>query len=148
MTMILHETLPLALEQPGACAGVGPSIRLSARPRMLRLRRHFPRSTGSRTWLLELEVDVPEIDPERLLAACDGFLVDDREGRQIGVVVRVERSEPTGAVAALLVSVPAGWFRQRYVRIDERAITALVPQQRLVIVDETQLTPVGNDSQR
>ena len=46
VTMILHETLPLALEQPGASAGEGLSVRLSARPRMLRLRRHFPRSTG------------------------------------------------------------------------------------------------------
>lgn len=144
--LILHETLPLALEQPGVFASDGLSVRLSARPRMLRLRRHFPRSTGGRTWLLELEVDVPEIDPERLLAKCEGFLVDDIDGRQIGVVIRVERSE-SGAISALLVSAPAGWFRQRYVRIKERAITALVPQERLVIVDETQVIPVGNDSQ-
>jgi hypothetical protein len=143
--MILHETLPLALELPGAPAGEGPSIRLSARPRMLRLRRHFPRSTGGRTWLLELEVEVPEIDPERLLAECEGFLVDDSDGRQIGVVIRVERSG-SGAISALLVSVPAGWIRRRYVRIEERAITALVPQQRLVVVDETQFTPVGDDN--
>lgn len=143
--MILHETLPLALELPGANAGDGPSVRLSARPRMLRFRREFPRSTGGRTWLLELEVDVPEIDPERLLAECEGFLVDDSGGRQIGVVIRVERSG-SGAISALLVSVPAGWIRRRYVRIEERAITALVPQQRLVIVDETQLIPVDRDS--
>lgn len=145
--MILHETLPLALELPGAYAGDGPSIRLSARPRVVRLRRHFPCSSGGRTWLLELEVEVPDIDPERLLAECEGFLVDDSDGRQIGVVIRVERSG-SGAISALLVSVPAGWFRQRYVRIDERAITALVPQQRLVIVDETQLSPVGIDGQK
>jgi len=144
--MILHETLPLALEQPGAHAGDGPSIRLSARPRMLRFRRDFPRSSGGRTWLLELEVEVPEIDPERLLAECEGFLVDDSDGRQIGVVIRVERSG-SGAISALLISVPAGWFRRRYVLIEEGAITALVPQQRLVIVDATQLIPVGNDGQ-
>jgi hypothetical protein len=144
--MIRHETLPLALEQPGDHAGDGPSIRLSARPRTLRFRRDFPKSTGGRTWLLELEVDVPELDPERLLAECEGFGVDDSDGRQIGVVIRVERSG-SDATFALLVSVPAGWFRRRYVRIEERAITALVPQQRLVIVDETQLIPVGNDSQ-
>ena len=144
--MILHETLPLALEQPSASAGEGPTIRLSARPRMIRFRRHFPRSTDGRTWLLELEVDVPEIDPEQLLTECEGFLVDDSYGRQIGVVIRVERSE-SDATSVLLISVPAGWIRRRYVRIEERAITALVPQQRLVIVDATQLTPVGNDSQ-
>ena len=144
--MILHETLPLALEQPSVYAGDGPSIRLWARPRMIRLRRHFPRSTGGRTWLLELEVEVPEIDPDRLLAECAGFRVDASDGRQIGVVDRVERSG-SGAISALLVSAPAGWFRRRNVRIEERAITALVPQQELVIVDETQLTPVGNDSQ-
>jgi hypothetical protein len=143
--MILHETLPLALGLPGADAGEGPSIRLSARPRMLRFRRDVARSIGGRTWLLELEVDVPEIDPDRILAECEGFLVDDNDGRQIGVVIRVERSG-SGAISALLVSVPAGWFRERYVRIEERAITALVPQQRLVIADETQLIRVGNDS--
>ena len=144
--MIWHETLPLALEQPGAHAGDGPSIRLSGRLRTLRFRRDVPGSSGGRTWLLELEVEVPEIDPERLLAECEDFLVEDSDGRQIGVVTRVERSG-SGAISALLISVPAGWLRRRYVRIEERAITALVPQQRLVIVDETQLTPVGNDSQ-
>lgn len=143
--LILHETLPLALEQPGVFASDGLSVRLSARLRMLRFRRNFPITSGCRTWLLELEVDVPEIDPEQLLGECEGFLVDDSNGRQIGVVFRVERSG-SGAISALLVSVPAGWFRRRDVRIEERAITALVPQQRLVIVDETQL-PVGNDSQ-
>jgi hypothetical protein len=143
--MILHESLPLALEQPSVYAGDGPSIRLSARPRMLRFRRDFPRSTGGRTWLLELEVDVPEIDPDGLLAECEGFLVDDSEGRQIGVVIRAERAG-SGAISALLVSVPAGWFRRRYVRIDQRAVTTLVPQKRLLIVDETQVIPVGNDS--
>lgn len=146
VTMILHETLPLALEQPGADAADGPSIRLSARPRLLRFRRHFPRAAAGRTWLLELEVDVPEIDPERLLAECEGFLVDDGDGRQIGVVTQVERSG-SGAISALLISVPAGWFRRRYVLIESDAITALVPQQRLVIVDATQLTPVGHESQ-
>lgn len=145
--MILHETLPLALELPGAHAGDGPSIRLSARSRTLRFRRHFPRSTGGRTWLLELEVEVPDIDPERLLAECEGFVVDDSDGRQIGVVIRVERSG-SGAISALLISVPAGWFRRRYVRIEERAITVLVPQQRLVIVDETHLSPGSIDSQK
>jgi hypothetical protein len=144
--LIVHETLPLALEQPGVFAREGPTVRLSARPRMLRFRRHLPIATGRRTWLLELEVDVPEMDPEQLLAECEGFLVDDSNGRQIGVVIRVERSG-SGAISALLISVPAGWFRRRDVRIEERAITALVPQQRLVIVDETQLIRVGNDSQ-
>jgi hypothetical protein len=144
--MILRGTLPLPLEQPSVHTGDGPSIRLSARPRTIRLRRHFPRSTGGRTWLLEVEVEVPEIDPERLLAECEGFLVDDSDGRQIGVVIRVERAG-SGAISALLISVPAGWFRRRYVRIEERAITALVPQQRLVIVDATQLTRVGHDGQ-
>jgi hypothetical protein len=143
--MILHETFPLALELPGAHPGDGPSIRLSARPRTLRLRREVSGATGGRTWLLELEVEVPELDPEQLLAECEGFLVDDGDGRQIGVVFRVERSR-SGATSALLISVPAGWLRRRYVRIEESAITALVPEQRLVIVDETQLVPVGNDS--
>ncbi len=145
--MILHEILPLTLAQPAASAGDGSSVRLSARPRSLRLRRELTSSESGRTWLLEVEVEVPEIDPERLLAECEDFLVDGSGGHHIGVVERVERSGSTGAASALLVSVPAGWFRRRHVRVDARAVEALVPEERRVIVDETHVTAAGNDDQ-
>jgi sporulation protein YlmC with PRC-barrel domain len=113
---------------------------------MLLLRRRLPASTsGGRAWLLEIEVDVPEIDPERLLAECEEFLVDGTDGRPIGVVDRVERSESTGAVSALIVSVRTGWLRHRCVRVDVRAIEALDPIDRRVIVDEAHVASVGND---
>lgn len=118
-------------------------MRLSARPRVLQLRRELPPSPSGRTWLLEVEVEVPAIDPERLLAECEGFLVDGSDGRQIGVVDGVERSGTAGAASALLVS--AGWFGRRRLRIDAQAIEALVPEERRVIVDELRVHPVGRD---
>lgn len=145
--MILHEILPLALAQPSVSADDRPSVRLSARPRVLRLRRDLTVSESGRAWLLELEVEVPEIDPERLLADCEGFLVDGSDGSEIGVVECVERSGSTGAASALLVSGPAGWFRRRHVRVDVHAVEALVPAERRVIVDETHVTPVNDDGQ-
>lgn len=145
--MILHEILPLAFAQPSLFADDGPSVRWSARPRVLRFRRELQASTSGRAWLLELEVEVPEIDPERLLAECEDFLVDGSDGRHIGVVERVERSGSTGAASVLLVSVAAGWFRRRHVRVEVHAVEALVPAERRLIVDETQVTSVDDDGQ-
>jgi hypothetical protein len=142
--MILHETLPLALAQPSAPLGEGPSVRLSARPRVLRLRRELPSSTGERTWLLEVEVEVPAMDPERVLAECEDFLVEGSDGRQIGVVDRVERSGPAGGASALLVA--AGWFGRHRFRVEAQAIEALLPAERRVIVDESRVHLVGADA--
>jgi hypothetical protein len=141
--MVLYETLPLALAQPAASSHEGPIVRLSGRPRALRLRRELPSSASGRAWLLEVEVEVPAIDPERVLAECEDFLVDGRDGRQIGVVDRVERSGAAGAASALLVS--AGWFGRRRLRVDAQAVEALVPEERRVIVDESRVHPVGRD---
>jgi hypothetical protein len=121
-------------------------MRLSARPRLLRLRRELPSSSSERNWLLELEVEVPAIDPERLLAECEEFLVDGRDGRQIGVVERVETSVATGEASALLVS--AGWFGRRRLRVDAQAVEALVPAERRVIVDESRVTSAHADGRR
>jgi hypothetical protein len=144
--VILHETLPLALAQAPAASGEGPSLRLSARPRLLRLRRELPSSSSERNWLLELEVELPTIDPERLLAECEEFLVDGRDGRQIGVVERVETSVATGEASALLIS--AGWFGRRRLRVDAQAVEALVPAERRVIVDESRVTSAHADGRR
>ena len=140
--MVLHETLQLALARPTASSSEGPVVRLSGRLRDLRLRRELPLSASGRAWLLEVEVEVPAIAPERVLAECEDFLVDGTDGRQIGVVDRVERSAAGGA-SALVVS--AGWFGRRRLRVDAQAVEALVPEERRVIVDESRVHPVGRD---
>lgn len=133
LIVILHEVLSLALVQAAESAGAGPSMRLSARSRVLRFRREHASSSSGRVWLLELEVEVPEIDPEQLLATCEDFLVDDADGQRLGVVEQVERSVATGEVSALLVA--AGWFGRRRLRVDVSAVQALVPAERRVIVE-------------
>jgi hypothetical protein len=141
--VILHETLALALAQTPETAGDGPSVRLSARPHVVRLRRELPSSSSERVWLLELEVEVPAVDPEQLLAACEDFLVDGEDGRRLGVVEQVEKSVATGEASALLVS--GGWFGRRRLRIEASAVHALVPAERRVIVDESRVTSVLAD---
>jgi hypothetical protein len=141
--MVLFETLPLALAQATAPGGEGPVVRLSARPRVLRLRRELTVAASDRAWLLEVEVEVPAIDPERVLAECEAFLVDGRDGRQIGVVDRVERAGAAGRASALLIS--ADWFGRRRLRVEAQAVEALVPEERRVIVDETRVREVDRD---
>ena len=141
--MVLHETLPLALAQATAPEGEGPVVRLSARPRVLRLRRELTLPTGDRGWLLEVEVEVPAIDPEQVLAECEAYLVDGRDGRQIGVVDRVERAGRAGRASALLIA--AGWFGRRRLRVEAEAVGALVPEERRVIVDEARVHEVDRD---
>jgi hypothetical protein len=141
--MVLYETLPLALAQANAPGGEGPIVRLSARPRVLRLRRELSVAASDRGWLLEVEVEVPAIDPERVLAECEAFLVDARDGRQIGVVDRVERAGRAGRASALLIA--AGWFGRRRLRVEAEAVEALVPEERRVIVDEARVHEVDRD---
>ena len=141
--MVLYETLPLAFAQATAPGGEGPIVRLSARPRVLRLRRELSVAASDRAWLLEVEVEVPAIDPERVLAECEAFLVDGRDGRQIGVVDRVERAGRAGRASALLIS--AGWFGRRRLRVEAQAVEALVPEERRVIVDEARVHEVDRD---
>jgi hypothetical protein len=144
--VILHETLSLALTQAAVPSPKRPSVHLSARSRLLRFRRELPSPSGARVWLLELEVEVPAIDPERLLAECEEFLVDGRDGRRIGIVEGVEKSVATGEASTLLVS--AGWFGRRRLRVDAQAIEALVPAERRLIVDESRLAPACTDRSR
>jgi hypothetical protein len=144
--VILHELLPLVRIEPPEPDDPGPRLWLAARPRVLRLRRRLPSSTSDRTWLLEVEVEVPAIDPERLLAECEDFLVDGSDGRRIGVVERVERSVTTGAASALLLS--AGWFGRRRLRVEAGAVEALVPDERRVIVDPSRVTSAHTHDRR
>ena len=141
--MVLHETLPLALAEATAPEREGPVLRLSAGPRVLRLRRELTVAASDRAWLLEVEVEVPAIDPERVLAECEAFVVDGRDGRQIGVVDRVERAGRAGRASALLIA--AGWFGRRTLRVEAQAVEALVPEERRLIVDEARVHEVDRD---
>jgi MYXO-CTERM domain-containing protein len=78
-----------------------------------------------------LEIDVTVPDPEEILAACEGFLVDASNGRDIGVVEEVETG-PDGAAVSLLVA--GGWFGRRRRRIPVDAIEAIDPDGRRVVV--------------
>ena len=122
----------------------GTLPRAGADARTVVLRRQLPVQVSNRAWVLELEVNVPEIDPEQLLAECEDFLVDGRDGREIGVVERVETSEPGGPASVLLIS--AGWFGRRHLRVGTDAILALLPAERRVIVDESRVTSAVDDS--
>jgi hypothetical protein len=106
-------------------------------------RRDLPARGGGRRWFLELEVEVPETDPEQLVARCEDYHVDGSDGSRIGVVERVE-SGAAGAASALVVS--AGWFGRRRLRVDADAIVALVPDDRLVIVDESRVVPLRDQT--
>jgi hypothetical protein len=90
--------------------------------------------------MLELEIEVPELDPERLLGECEGFHVDGTDGKAIGVVEGIERDGPLGAVSALVVA--AGWFGRKQLRVSVDAIDALAPlEQRLTVVSEATHPP-------
>ena len=141
--LVLHAALPPALAQATAPPSNKSIVRLPGRPRVVRLRCELDGAAGERTWLLEIDVDVPAVDPERILAECEDFLVDGTDGRRIGVVDSVERGGRSGGASALLIS--AGWFGRRRLRVDAHAVEALVPAERLVIVDESRVRRVGGD---
>jgi hypothetical protein len=88
-----------------------------------------------------MEVDVPWVDPERVLVECEGFLVDGSDGREIGVVDRVEPSERGGA-AALLVA--GGLFGGRQLRVEADGVETVLPEERRLIVDPSRVTAVGD----
>ena len=141
--VILQEIVPLACAELVVPSGAGPRVCLTARPRVLRLRRRLSSSLSGRIWVLEVEVEVPATDPEQLLAECEEFLVDGRDGREIGVVDRVETSPVTGAASTLLVS--AGWFGRRRFRIDADAVEVVLPAEQRLIVDESRVVPARDD---
>jgi sporulation protein YlmC with PRC-barrel domain len=132
--MILHDTLPLVLAQPHPDATAKPALRARAVAGSVRLRRE---ASTTRTWLLELELVLPEIDPEQILLESHGFLVDGTDGTEIGVVDDVETDGPEGVVSALTVA--CGWLGRRRVRVDADAIEALVPAERRIVVTPQRL---------
>jgi hypothetical protein len=94
-----------------------------------------------------LEVEVPAIDPENILAECEDFLVDGRDGREIGVVDRVEQSATAGGIPSALL-VAAGWFGRRMLRVDIEAVEVVLPDERRLIVDESRVHPVRSGDRR
>jgi hypothetical protein len=145
--VILHAAFPLATIEPDPPART-PALVVSGRARSVHIRRELPWSGGGRTWMLEVEIEVPDTDPERLLAESEGFLVEGKDGEPIGVVEVVERDGPFGAVSALVVS--AGWFGRKRLRVDADSIDALAPLERRIIVapgaSEPLDAPVGDGS--
>jgi len=123
--MLLQATSPLtAAERPGSSSRAA-SLRTGAKARKLRVCRDG--LSG-----VELEVDGRVVDLERLLAECEGYLVDGPEGEEIGVVEDVELDGPGGTVSALIVA--GGWFGRRRVLVEATAIEALVPAERRIVV--------------
>jgi hypothetical protein len=127
--MLLQETLPLVVTRPVGCAAAA-SVRVPTDAS--RISRPLVAPASDRRWLLEIEVDVPDIDPERLLAECEGFLVDGVDGGEIGVVAEVETAGAAGHVSALIVV--CGWFGRRRLRVEVGAIEAVVPGERRIVV--------------
>jgi hypothetical protein len=109
---------------------------MPAKPLSPCVRQRLPSRGGRPTWLLEVDFAVPAVDPERLLAECTGFLVDDTAGGALGVVDDVETND-TGLVTALVVA--AGWFGRRKLRVPVDAVDSLVWHERRVIVREAGL---------
>jgi hypothetical protein len=128
--VVLSLTLPLPLAEHGEQPHAGPRLRMRPAHRTLRIRRPLE-AEGARRWLLEIELDVTIPDPETLLAGSEGFLVDAADGRELGVVDRVD-TDPDGAVTALLVT--GGWFGRRRTRIPVTAIEEIVPADRRIVV--------------
>jgi hypothetical protein len=98
-----------------------------------RVRHRLPSGSERPIWLLEVDF-AGAVDPERLLAECAGFLVDDAEGHALGVVDHVEL-DSTGLVTALVVA--AGWFGRRALRVPVGAIDSLFPRERRVVVRQS-----------
>jgi hypothetical protein len=120
--VIVSVSLPLPLEPANANAGGEPTLRLRPRPSS---------SSSERTWLLDLEIDVAVPDPEEILAGSEGFLVDTADGREAGMVDRVEFASE-GTVSALIVS--GGWLGRSRARMEVEAIDAILPAERRIVV--------------
>ena len=136
--VIISVTLPLPLELPAAHVMAGPAVRMPVVPRTARARR----VRRERTWILDAEIELPEPDPERLLAESEGYLVDLLHGGELGVVAEVEMGD-AGRVSALLVA--GGWFGRRRFRVEADAIELLLPADRRIVVHESGVRPLDGN---
>ncbi|HYZ91452.1 MAG TPA: hypothetical protein VFA34_03550 [Actinomycetota bacterium] len=108
------------------------TVRITVRPQTVRLRRDLSASASGRRWLLELDVAVRVPDPERMLVACQGFLVDTVDGEALGVVDEVEIGDDGQFALALIVA--SGWFGRRRFRVHAEQIEVLAPDERRLLV--------------
>jgi hypothetical protein len=130
--MIVRETIPLPLAPPHGHAIDGPSRQGRVTLGSVLVRPTPSSISAGRAWCLELELVLPDLDPERILLECEGYLVDGSAGEQIGVVDSVERDSAHGLVSALHVA--SGWLGRRRVRIEAETIQELVPAERRIVV--------------
>jgi hypothetical protein len=137
--VIIRVTLPLPFELPAEPVSSGPAVRMPVAPAAAVARRD--RAKGA--WVLDVELDLPRLDPEHLLAESEGYLVDRLDGGELGVVNGLETDEGTGRVSALLVA--GGWFGRRRFRVDADAIDLLLPADRRVVVRETGVRRLDGD---
>jgi hypothetical protein len=132
MDVVLLETLLLPLADSPRATDRGPRIVAAPLYHELRFRRRLADSSNTRTWWLDVQVFVRLEDPEQLLRACEGFLVDSTDDRPVGIVDAVETDEETGYVSAL--EVAAGWFGRRRIRIPAEAIELIVPAYGRIVI--------------
>lgn len=131
--------LRLPLETPAP----GPTVSMVVPSGTIRIRRLRHAPDRGRAWVVDVEIELPEQDPEQLLAGCEGYLVDTTDGRELGVVDEVERHGPEGSAFALIVV--RDWLARHRVRIDADAVEALFPTEERVIVDESGVAPLETD---
>jgi hypothetical protein len=135
--VIVTVTLPLLLETPAP----GPTVVMAVPPRTIRIRRRRPAPDRGRAWVVDVEVDLPEQDPEQLLAGCEGYLVDTTEGQGLGVVDEVELRGPQGSASALIVV--RDWLGRHRLRVECDAVEVLLPAEQRVIVDASAVAPLS-----
>jgi hypothetical protein len=141
--VIISVTLPLPLGEPAAHLTAGRAVRMVVAPRRFGARRLRRAEEGGRAWVLDVEIEMPEPDPEQLLAESEGYLVDSVGGRELGVVKEVQTHRRGGPVTALLVA--GGWFGRRRFRVDADAVDALLPADRRIVVRESGVRPLDDD---
>lgn len=129
--VVFSVTLPLPLVASSEYPRAGPRLRIGAVHRTFRIRRRLRAEDATRPWLLEIELDVTIPDPEAVLASSEGFLVDDADGQELGVVEELETGRD-GAVSALVVA--GGWFGRRRTRVPVEEIDEIVPAHRRIVV--------------
>jgi hypothetical protein len=142
VTVTVTLPLPLSLEPPAP----GPTVLLAVPPRTIRIRRRRRASDRGRAWVVDVEVDLPEQDPEQLLAGCEGYLVDTTEGQALGVVDEVELRGPEGSASALIVV--HDWLGRHRLRVDCDAVEVLLPTEQRVIVDASGVAPLSTGRSR
>lgn len=89
-------------------------------------------------WHLQVQLELPVMEPFYWLNHCHGFLVDSADG-EVGVVDEVL---PTDGSQAEAIVVAIGWFRRRRVTVGVDDVEEILPHQRRLAVRQ----PLGAKS--